>query len=353
MSTRRFIFLMLAVIVTSLIVGSAVDLRGFDVTVPRHLEAALRRVPPQKQRERVWRPIHFEKVFAIGDESARDGALLYASTLKVSADGGIFVVDGAEWLLKEFSPEGKLVARYGYGKGQGPGEFISLTDFDVSHPGEVWVSDGHAGRISIFERGGRLKRQIKLTLTPYRLVRTASQTFTILMITGSGSPFRLFDESGEDRRALPAFLDGRSDGPFAVEGLLAPDGAGGFIYVGRYVGLIARYSPAGTLDYLVKTINAKGLPKVAKATNGDRWIDREELPNAQSVNVSEGKIFVLTPVRKALRITGSIDVYNLADGRYLYSLRPPALTKHAVMTSDRAYTVDNITLAMWRHSEAD
>jgi hypothetical protein len=353
MSARRYTLLILAVIVTSLVVGSAVDLRGFNVGVPDHLDASLRRVPPQDHRERRWQSMSFERVFTIGDESARDGALLYASTLKVSEDGGIFVVDGAEWLLKEFSSDGKLVARYGHGRGQGPGEFISLTDFDVSRPGEVWVADGHAGRISVFERGGELKRLIKMTLTPYRLVCTGSRTFTILMITGTGVPFRRFDEAGNDLKPLPAFLDGRSDGPFALDGLVASDGTGGYVYVGRYVGLVARYTSAGKLAYLVRTINAKGLPKIAKASNGDRWIDREEIPNAQSVNVSGGKIFILTPIKKALRLTGAIDVYNLADGRYLYSLKPPALTKHAIMTASHAYTVDNISLAMWKHSGFD
>lgn len=73
----------------------------------------------------------------------------------------IWVLDGQASELHIFDHEGRHLQTLG-GKGSGPGEFRQPARVDISPEGQVWVMDPGNGRISVFDTDGSYVRTIRV-----------------------------------------------------------------------------------------------------------------------------------------------------------------------------------------------
>ena len=102
-----------------------------------------------------WR---VEEELRIGSATG-DGPDLFANVrdFDVDAWGRVFVLDGQAQEVRIFDREGVFVRKVGR-KGEGPGEFTIALAVDLSPEGEIWVLDPRGGRVSIFDTLGTYLR---------------------------------------------------------------------------------------------------------------------------------------------------------------------------------------------------
>ncbi|HEV7503448.1 MAG TPA: hypothetical protein VGS07_00880 [Thermoanaerobaculia bacterium] len=315
------------------------------VTVQADFTDAFRRgLQQQSRKTRIWRQGSAHKTLTI---SSGPGYQLYGPlVLKIDASDALYVLDVGDVKIKKFSPEGRFLASYGKGRGQGPGEFASLADFAVGPRGEVWAADLSNGRLTVFEPNGDVARTLKLETPPYRITFGKDSLFVMLAPVGD----RLFAEYGLDgrlRRSFGTFLANQGRNAMVLDGWLAPADDGGFVYAGLYAGLIAAYDLGGNPRFLAEALDRPPLPKVVR--DGKRtWVDREASTPINGMSVTPGKIHILSTYLSALRRVGSIDTFDAGDGRYLFSRHVPEKCLGVVVSPRYLYTFDDTHVTRWQ-----
>jgi DNA-binding beta-propeller fold protein YncE len=83
------------------------------------------------------------------------------SDLAVSKAGRIYVVDGANNIIKVFGNKGDFLFAFGK-KGSGPGEFDYPLGIDLDGAGRVYIADSGNQRLQVFSSGGEFLYQIGL-----------------------------------------------------------------------------------------------------------------------------------------------------------------------------------------------
>lgn len=90
------------------------------------------------------------------------------SAIEVDAEGRIYVGDGLAREVRVFEPSGAFSHRFG-GEGAGPGEFQRVGGLSFGPKGKLWVQDTKLQRYSVFESDGTL-----LATHPMRIAETAA-----------------------------------------------------------------------------------------------------------------------------------------------------------------------------------
>ena len=73
----------------------------------------------------------------------------------------IFIVDMGNYCIYEFNKSGNLVNKFG-GKGQGPGEFLSVFCFYVSDNGNIYLGDDRNRRITQYSQIGKYVNSFRI-----------------------------------------------------------------------------------------------------------------------------------------------------------------------------------------------
>ena len=345
--SRQFLPLLLTFVLLSLLV--ALLKKGAEEFYPQLLgeEGGPQR---QARTERVFKVAEVpSKILTIGGDEHEP--LLYGPLqMKLTPEDHVMVVDYGDLLIKEFSHGGELIQTYGAGKGQGPGEFVSITDFFTTADGEVWVVDSSNGKIVVFDRRGAILRTLKTELQPYRLLVDPADGILLMLPPLGPRLFQRLGPTGEKLESFGVLIENQLRDGLILDGWIEPDLTGAFIYASRYAGLLAAYSMRGERRFLVRMIEPPDLPKLLQDAEGRRWVDREALPSAGSLSVAGDEIHVLSPFLDGLQRKGAIDTYSLSDGSYLYSRRNPEPCYQVVMTEDSIYTVGDVTITKWHRT---
>jgi hypothetical protein len=95
---------------------------------------------------------------AEGDEHYMFGKGIVFNT---DEDGNYYVADLENFRIQKYDAKGKYLLTIGR-KGQGPGEFASLSSPGFDGNNDLYVSDEASRRISFFDKNGKFLRQIQL-----------------------------------------------------------------------------------------------------------------------------------------------------------------------------------------------
>ena len=114
------------------------------------LMAAL--APPERQVE-----IHFGKSLEIGRSEFLFGSI---ASICEGSEGSFYVLDDKEFKVFRFSPEGRLIQKFG-GKGQGPGDFQSPNLIVFTTQAEIAVLENFY--VSFFKTAGIFIRRLNLS----------------------------------------------------------------------------------------------------------------------------------------------------------------------------------------------
>ena len=348
MSRSRFYFpLLLTILVAGVVLGGFYERRG-KTEIAASLRGDLDGAPLREQPagERIFRQRGLRKVLTL--PAPGETTLLYGPlTVKEGPHNEVFVLDSGDLSIKRFSSSGRFLTRYGKGKGQGPGEFVALTDFAVTEAGELWAVDPTNGRLMVFTPDGEVARTIRLDRPPYRLSLDRQGGFFLAFLPIQDRIFGRFDAGQKLVGSFGTFLTNQGVNAMALDGWVEPDGQGGFVYAGFYSGLLAGYDAQGRPRFYTEMLDRPPLPKMLRDAQGRSWVDREAQRAVTSLSVSPAGIHVLGLRRSGLKTYGSVDTYDLRDGSYRNSLKLPERCQKIVVTDRHLYTVQDTGLSKW------
>jgi hypothetical protein len=346
MPRERTFFLVLATLVVA---GVAVGHFDFD---RGEVQPVLRSSPrPQPGKARTWQRRSFVKTLVLAPNAA--ARLVRPLSLKEDRSGDLLILDWSAASVRRFSPDGQPRASYGLPPRAAGG---NPDDFDLDAAGNVWVCYHDTGAVVELEPGGRLLKTWHLATSPHRVISAGSVEDGGLVIFAGNSGrylFHRYSPQGELVGGFGQLLAGDSQDLLTLDGDVARDGAGGFVYAAAHTGLLASYTVNGELRFLVRTIDPIELPKVVQVSGRPDRISPGSRLAALTVSVSGELIYVLADLPVFQGGPGrALDVYSNRDGRYLYSVRAPEQTPFASVAGDHVYTIHDDVVTRWRMAPA-
>jgi len=273
---------------------------------------ALRLAAPlgSAQGERAISSVQWDTVFQIGGTDT--DTVLLAPRI-IAARGALYVFDTGDRRLKAFDGHGKLKWKFG-GPGQGPGEFENVVDIEVDQRGNVWISDGALGRVTIVSDAGAQRRHFTIQNGTLRHIVPMSRGLISTQVVPNRF-LAVFDETGQELRQLPSPRRDISEAaPTArqVFTAVAEDGR-------SWVAMFPFASPL--VGYRNESVSCIG----SLVEGGSFQVPRSGLrPDiwAVSVAVSDSTIYVL-PRGKTDHAFRILDEYSLNTCRYRKSINLP------------------------------
>jgi len=87
------------------------------------------------------------------EEGPEEGILFFPYDIRVDSQDQIYVLDAEDVVIKIYDRNGIWIRNVGR-KGQGPGEYMDISDFEVSHDGRIFILDAQQHRVSILRPDG-------------------------------------------------------------------------------------------------------------------------------------------------------------------------------------------------------
>ena len=305
----------------------------------------------QPSSERLWKSPQWQLDYSLGEEtdaagflSEREPAFYDLVTARVGPGGDVFVLDVGDYSVKRVSG-GKVAARYGAGKGNGPGEMLGPMDLAIDAEGGVWVADPVNGAVIAFDAAGGLRTTVRQEIPPARVLVGSGDQMLIASPDGHRGMFRLTD-AGETQRFGRLISEPRH--AIAFDGWLA-GGDGSFVYGPIYIGMLFHYDFTGRLLWVAETLDPVAPPKVVFRDDGLIVRDPQAKPVTYSLAVSAERIYTLSQVTDGgLRPQSVADVYDRKTGQYLHSFKLPTKAKGFLVDSSSLYTYTATQLRRWR-----
>jgi hypothetical protein len=300
---------------------------------------------------RVWKDHSFEKMLALDSTILSDPKIT-----RVDDTGQIYAMDWADFKVKMFSPEGKFLKSFGEGKGDGlgtgAGAFINPTSFSVRPGGDVWVSDPQQRKITHFNPNGGAQA-LALPDAVYRIAAVGDVLFT-MSPPGQSALFKVYNPTGEQLKSFGEIIQEQPGNGIVLDGYIVGDAeSNGFVYGGRYMGVMAGYDANGEQRFVVRTIDVPTPPKVLDI-GGKRKMKPNSTQSILTMSIMGDQLYVLSGA--AVGGAGGaaeqvMDVYDKRDGTYLFSLKLPVGCKEAVVRPGYVYTRDDGGVTVWRFAQ--
>ncbi len=131
--------------------------------------------------ERQWIDFQEERI----EDFPVDTMLQRPSDVQIES-GYVYISDPGVQQILRFRMDGSFVNSIGNGRGQGPGEFLGLTDFFVLDE-TIWISDLNSRSVHKFSVGGELLEGLSVEGGPYRLAYHYDTLVVYAM--GTSKPF--------------------------------------------------------------------------------------------------------------------------------------------------------------------
>lgn len=289
----------------------------------------------QQVGERIWADVSLVPLHELPMEP--DVYLVRPQTIKVDANGNVYVMDWGDMTVKRFNADGEYMTTYGSGVGSAPGELTSLFDMGALGDTIVYVLDKSAGRISLFASGGAFVETIPVPATYHRHVVTAAGR-SYSMSRGAAN---FVTSLGSDEKGFGnTLLEGQRENHFMLlDGFITTYGEN-MVYLPLYFPVIIQFDENGEYVY-ARTTPDFGYARPPKTTSpqpGFTGLDAELL---QGFPVADGdRINVYSRAD-----TSAIDIYDAPTGDYRYSIAVPLGL--SLMRQDRVYHRRDTTIAVY------
>ena len=310
------------------------------------LYALIENEQPVVPRPVVVRQEHDKRLFDIKpvDLSVRDRhhVLLDPAFMKIY-DDHLYVFDAGNYKIKRFTLTGDFLGEIIDGRGEGPGEVITPSDFFVRGT-RIWILDPNPRRISIFKTDGTYLSSFSI---PDLAIRMAPVGETIVLLTlMSPDLFLLVDSTGKEIRRFGNPLEEQVNDRLALDGNLVPVGDDEFIYVPFYAGYFFYHDTNGRLVKSIEMIDGFPLPSEAnRITNNGRIMQapKGKIKNL-SIAIHNNALYVFTKFTDTGR-KYFLDRYDAKTGAYIGSGAVPiSFARKGLVYNDQLYCVQDTTV---------
>lgn len=294
---------------------------------------------PQGRRERTWK-LSPTLVSRIGAEQ-----VLQATLSEIHGEH-LFVLDWRDQAVKRFSLSGELTAVMRMARHEFSQEAFP-SDFDVSPSGELYVAYRDLGAIGVFGRDGQLLRSLQLPKSPHRVAVLSDSEFVVM--TGEPDPFLFhrFSAEGHLQSSFGTLVHGLQH-PLPLDGWIASDRHLGIVFASFHSGLLARFDATrGEPVFLVEGMKPGPLPSVVTGSSGRQRVEPGSPFYSLAVSVDSDRIYVLSERHQRLG-PRALDVFDLSNGRYLWSTRLQETLTHASVRGGLLFGGSTKNLGIWR-----
>ena len=302
---------------------------------------------PQSVKQRQWKEVRFE---ALPVQNVSEEPLLALMGGKKDSYGNVFVLDWTDSAIKKFSSEGEHLRSYRWALPEDVSVPPVPVDFAVSNAGEIWSVYTDLQLVKVLDSGGETKAILELEAPPHRIALGSEGDFVVMALEQSPHLFRSYGPNGVLRRQFGRIIAGDFQDRTLLDGMMAADGEGSFVYAPLYVGLLASYTIEGELRFLVQTINSgsEPLPRIIARPKGWQKLEPGSPWKSLTVHVADGRIYVLSERESTGAKQRILDVYSNDDGTYLHSIRLPNGPRDVLVDGDLLYTVHAEEILRWR-----
>lgn len=265
--------------------------------------------------------------------------------IETTPDGHLFVIDdGDEQRIKEFSAAGELLRDFG---GEATSRILSVTDLAIL-PERLWVADLRGGAIHTLDRQRGTWTTAKVDPAPYRLepIADGREQLVLMRLVGPHL-FDVITPVGEDVFSFGTLLEEQDHHSLALDGFLTRS-ASALVFSGKHLGILAAFSPDGSLLWLSHPIAAPE-PPVVTESEGRRSLTRGPLPASISIAANEETVCVLTRRVAGLYVRHFLDLYAARDGSYYKTLLlpHPTLWTSVAVDSGHVYVASDRAVVAW------
>lgn len=298
--------------------GEAEGLNSESVLLYRIDDADKFQIVDQKSYDRRYRGWHLEEI------SLPDPPSLGNIEQFRVVGSYAYIYDVGNMNIVKYSLSGDYISAYGYGRGQGPGEFQNIFAFSIGCDDTVWVVDSMARRISQFESDGTFINSFRPGFNAARIAALEDGRVAILAYM-EPSLFVIVDETGKVERRIE-FDFGESVSLYTpvYDGHLFSQSEGGFIWAPRFASYLFFFNHNGELVRRLQLIDKHDFPdNVLRADRPMSARDIERPARTIAVSVDDSIIFVNTLIREPGTTSNVLDRYDLLSGEYIDSARLP------------------------------
>lgn len=277
-----------------------------------------------RAQERIFLSVTWDLAWEI--PPALESPLYLPWSMAPLSDGSIVVFDHGDKSVKRFSPDGKLEWAVG-GEGQGPGEFLGITDLKVDADDQIWVLDrddrvtilrGATGEVISTSRASRMHRLLPLPSGGRITLHDFAGSALLEVEEGNGSrrdwsPSHFNSEMTVLQRE--GYIDGFRDAPTAMVA---------FRRSGKLV-LLHRTEEGGVRGQMTAGIEPHEFPGVvSRSAPGGAIVERADPRSYQAARwLGHDEDFFYVGFAGQTEARDVVDLYATHDGEYRGSLRLP------------------------------
>ena len=298
----------------------------------------------QAVSERIWAANAIgEKLFELPAGTANPPVAPVA--IMADSRGFVYVGDEMDYTVKQFNAAGEYVTSFGEGRGVGPGENTILMSWGFLGDTLFYILDVEA-KINYYRMTGSF-------FNSERLHRERFTQTTSLAITTQGRKYLKYARGLDSGNYFETRFEGErlQFGPMQIESGWEIDiPLGGslatyedkMMYVLEYYPLMMQFEPNGRLAYARTTMDYGHVeqPKYEIYSLGRKRVFTASLHDVYSNGVDGNRLYVHA------RRAEAMDVYDVRDGDYLYSIKLPSVTGVYVM-NQRLYLVEDHGASVW------
>lgn len=265
----------------------------------------------------------------------------------------IYVSDFSDFTIYEYDIEGNVTDSLMTGRGEGPGEFINLTDFDVID-NNLWAVDSQSLRITSFSlESGEVIKSISVDRRPYRI--TCLQDGFIVNWFGTELLFSKFDYNGNELFKFGEVIEDQLRHVMSLSGTIRSNREDSFVYIPSYASLIYVYNNKGELVNIIQSPDGLEFP----ITRREGAVSRApEFTYYRDGYIDNNELYVYTNLPGSRQMDGEwvgdslsvVDKYNLFNGTYQASVQLPFMHSSGMYVPERNYLFTSNWEEAFRHS---
>lgn len=289
-----------------------------------------RQIMPQITKKRKFVTMPFDSMMCINLEKLEQMVYVPAFCQFVE-EGSLFLLDRSTFLIHKFTTQNnwKTYAHsvFGYGKGQGPGEFINPTDFKIINE-KIFVADPQVGSIEIYTTDGNYIKRITIEarankINPYQLIPYRDSK---LIVERMGYPidnlFHFCDFNGNIIKGFGVYIDySQLDNAVYHDNRLSKlFNENCFYYLPYYLGFVGLFKD-DILLFARETVDGVQKPKIIKKEIMSGVIASKldkRLETAVRHAINDNYIIIQAYDRESKIFFH--DIYSLKDFSYLFSI---------------------------------